>query len=303
MAHAARPSAPRRRRLRRYLPLSCPAPGLLLCALLCALLAGAAAKAQAPPPATAGRATASTPVVVIPYVRDPVDKSYRRMLNGMARFERERALAPTATLRFRLLPRRPNTRMEDISLRIAGERLSIPVPIGPDLSFTLPRNEQALREDAAVLANRRTDSLTWRAWVVTPGLPPDTRRLGDLRLECRVGMEAGLISNVSKAFGWLSELLTSPEEVCNRADGNYLFFAERPIFSVSLRHGERHWVLPFKMLYAAGEQTADTLPYCDCQVMLDRTYYAPIWDRGWPDDTLVEFEYMEPERPGKGAAQ
>jgi hypothetical protein len=27
--------------------------------------------------------------------------------------------------------------------------------------------------------------------------------------------------------------------------------------------------------------------------MLDRTFYAPIWDKSWPDDTLVEFEYME----------
>ena len=233
-----------------------------------------------------------TPVVVIPYVRDPVDKSYRRMLAGMARFERDRALAPTATLRFRLLPRRPNTRMDDITLRVAGESLSLPVPIASDLSFTLPRNEQAIREDAAVLANRRTDSLTWRAWVVTPGLPAGTRRLGDLRLECRVGMDAGLISNISRAFGWLNDMLTSTEDVCDRADGNYLFFAERPIFGVTLRHGERRWGLPFRMLYAAGEQTKDTLPFCDCQVMLDRTYYAPIWDRSWPDDTLVEFEYM-----------
>jgi hypothetical protein len=46
------------------------------------------------------------------------------------------------------------------------------------------------------------------------------------------------------------------------------------------------------MLYAGGDQTPDMLPYCDCQVLLDRTYYAPIWDRSWPDDTLVSFETM-----------
>jgi hypothetical protein len=51
--------------------------------------------------------------------------------------------------------------------------------------------------------------------------------------------------------------------------------------------------MPFKMLYAGGEQTREMLPYCDCQVLLDRTYYVPIWDKGWPDDTLVEFEYMD----------
>jgi hypothetical protein len=28
-------------------------------------------------------------------------------------------------------------------------------------------------------------------------------------------------------------------------------------------------------------------------VLLDRSYYAPIWDRSWPDDTLVGFDYMD----------
>jgi hypothetical protein len=39
--------------------------------------------------------------------------------------------------------------------------------------------------------------------------------------------------------------------------------------------------------------TASDLRYCDCEVLLDRTYYAPLGDRSWPDDTLLVFEYME----------
>ena len=107
-----------------------------------------------------------------------------------------------------------------------------------------------------------------------------------------VGMEAGLVSNSSPLFGWISNALTSPEQVCNSPDGNFLFFTERPVFSVTLRAGERTEILPFRFLYAGGEQTRDMLPFCDCQVLLDRTYYAPIWDRSWPDDTIVSFEYM-----------
>lgn len=231
--------------------------------------------------------------VRVPYIRDPVDKSYRKMIKGMDRFERDRALAPLASLRFRLLPRLPNTTLDGVTLRIAGDNLSLPLAIAPDYSFVLPRNEQALREDAAVVASRKSDSMTWRAWVQSPGLAPGTRRLGDLRLECRVGMDSGLISNTSPIFGWLSNMLTDTDQVCNNADGNYLFFAERPVFSVILRHGERSEVLPFKMLYAGGEQNRESLPYCDCQVLLDRSYYAPIWDRSWPDDTVLEFEYMD----------
>lgn len=242
-----------------------------------------------------GLAHAADPIatVRIPFVRDPVDKSYRKMIAGMDRFERDRAYAPAAVLRFRLLPRLPNTRLDGVRLRVAGDTVSLPLALDADFSFVLPRDVQALREDAAVMANRRGDSMTWRAWVATPGLAPGTRRLGDLRLECRVGMEAGLISNSAPMFGWLSALLTDPEKVCSQADGNYLFFADRPLFGVTLRHGARSMTLPLAMLYAGGTQTSETLPFCDCQVLLARSYYAPLWDRSWPDDTVLEFDAME----------
>ena len=238
-------------------------------------------------------APAQMQTVRVPFVRDPVDKSYPKMIKGMERFEREHGLAPTATLRFRVLPRLPNSKLDGVTLRVLGDNVSVPLQVAPDYSFVLPRNEQALRENAAVIANRRSDSMTWRAWVQTPGLAPGTRRLGDLRLECRVGMDAGLISNSSPMFGWLSNALANTDQVCSNADGNYLFFADRPVFGVTLRHGERTEVLPFKMMYAGGDQTRDTLPFCDCQVLLDRSYYAPLWDRSWPDDTILEFDYMD----------
>jgi len=249
--------------------------------------------ALAGPTAAEAQAAGQPATVKVQSTRDPVDKSYRKMIKGMERFAREHALAPNAPLRFQLLPRLPTVDMTGITLRIAGDSVSVPVPVAPDNSFVLPRNELALREDAAVVANRKTTSMTWRAQIITPGLPPGTRRLGDMRLECRVGVEAGLVSNSSPLFQWISEALTSPEQVCGSPNGNYLFFAERPVFAVRLRAGERVETLPFNMLYAGGEQTRADLQYCDCQVMLDRTFYAPIWDTSWPDDTLVEFEYME----------
>ena len=241
----------------------------------------------------AAGAAAAIPTVLVPHVRDPVDKSYVKMIKGMDRFARERALAPEASLRFRLLPRLPGASLDGVTLRVAGDQLSLPLALAADHSFVLPRNAQALREDAAVVANRKSDTMTWRAWVQTPGLAPGTRRLGDLRLECRVGMDAGLVSNSAPLFGWLAAMLTDTDQVCNSPDGNYLFFAERPVFSVTLRAGARSDTLPFKMLYAGGEQTRASLPFCDCQVLLDRSYYAPIWDRSWPDDTVLSFDYME----------
>ncbi len=183
--------------------------------------------------------------------------------------------------------------MEGITLRVAGDSVSLPISLDSSLSFTLPSSDVALREDAAVVANRRSDSMTWRAWVQTPGLAPGTRRLGDLRLECRVGMDAGLISNTSKMFGWLTTMLTDTDKVCNNADGNYLFFADRPLFGVTLQSGNRRESLPFRFLYAGGQLDKAGLPFCDCQVLLDRSYYAPLWDASWPDDTIVSFDYMD----------
>lgn len=238
------------------------------------------------------------PNVVVTATRDPVDKSYRKMVRGMERFARQQAaLAPGAKLRFRLLPRLPGTRMEGIALKVVGDTVTLPVDVAPDNSFTLARDERAWREDAALVANRRTTSMTWRADVRSPGVPDGMRRLGDLRLECLVGMEAGLVSNNAHLFNWLSDLLTDPDKVCGTPDGNYLFFTERPVFAVTLHAGARSAQLPPRFLYAGGSQAPADLPYCDCQVLLDRSYYAPLWQRDWPDDTLLSFEYMDEPAP------
>ena len=50
-------------------------------------------------------------------VRDPVKKSYSKMLEGAELFEQRRELAPDAALRFKLLPRKPDTKMEGIRLK------------------------------------------------------------------------------------------------------------------------------------------------------------------------------------------
>ncbi|WP_342115355.1 hypothetical protein [Pseudoduganella sp. OTU4001] len=241
------------------------------------------------------------PTVEVPSTRSPVDKSYRRMLHGMERFAREHALAPQATLRFRLLPRQPGMSMDGIRLKVVGDTGSKTVPIAADHSFTLERDETLWREDAAVLANRKTLSMTWRAEVRSPGVPEGMRRLGDLRLECLVGMEAGLVSNNAHLFAWLDEFLRSPERVCSDPNGNYMFFTERPVFAISLQHGERRATLPFHAMYA-GNPPAEEMPYCDCQVLLEHSYHAPIWDASWPDDTLLSFDYADAPPAASAAA-
>src|SRR6185436_8655766 len=161
--------------------------------------------------------------------------------------------------------------------------------VAADNTFVLERSQQALKEDAVVSPNRQARTMTWRTDIRTPGLPPDTRRLGDLRLECMVGMEAGLVSNVRPFFGQIASFLMRLEGFCEQREVLYLFFADRALFGVTLVSGNRREALPVGELYAAVSRYPNTmkqLEYCDCQVLLDRTYYAPVGDASWPDDTL-----------------
>lgn len=213
-------------------------------------------------------------------------------------FERQRASSPDATLRFKLLPRRPDTDMRNIAIEVIGTTVDFAVPVAPDNTFTLERNQKAFDENAQVIPNRRAQSMTWRTEIRTPGMPPNTRRLGDLRLECRVGMQAGLVSNSSTLLGRLAKAVIDTPAYCDKKDPLYLFFADRPIFSVALVAGERRQVLAINKLYAAASDDPglkDDLPYCDCEVLVDRTYVLPLGDQSWPDDTRVEFEYMQDE--------
>jgi hypothetical protein len=236
---------------------------------------------------------------------DPAEKSYRRMVRGMDLFERRHALAPQASLRFRLLPRHRDTDMRNIRLDVVGRTVETRVPIAPDATFVLQRDRQALAEDAMVEPNRKVLSMTWRTEIRTPGLPPLTRRLGDLRLECEVGMEAGLVSNRRSVFDQIFGALSDTPDYCSRKEPRYLFFSDQPLFAVTLVAGQRRELLPVAQLYGGASDDPniqDDLPFCDCEVLLDRSYFLPLGDRSWPDDTLVEFEPMEggAEAVGRG---
>jgi hypothetical protein len=227
---------------------------------------------------------------------DPVEKSYRRMVRGMDLFERQRALSPQGQLRFKLLPRKPGVSLDRLDLLVLGKTVEIPIAVAPDRTFVLERHPRAWDENALVTPDRKALTMTWRAEVRTPGLPPDTRRLGDLRLECKVGMEAGLYSNSPSFITRIFSELSSTPAYCDNADNRYLFFADGPIFGVTLVSGTRRESLPASRLYAGAFDTPtlrEELSFCDCEVLLDRTYYAPTGDRSWPDDTLVVFDYME----------
>lgn len=279
-------------------------PHTVVTAAMSAALALSAGNALAATPQKSGSPPVALPAIEVSVLRDPVEKSYRKIVKGMELFEERRSLAPRASLRFKLLPRSRDTPMEGITLSVVGDSVNIPVPVAADNTIVFQRWQRALDENAVVVPNRSAGSMTWRTEIRTPGLPADTRRLGDLRLECLVGMEAGLVSSDPPSILGDIAGLIADRVYCAQRVPHYLFFAERPLWSVTLVYGSRREILSVDDMYAGISRSPiarSDLRYCDCEVLLDRTYYAPLGDTSWPDDTLLEFEYMDDAIPAPAA--
>lgn len=162
---------------------------------------------------TASQADPGVPVVEVQGAGSGRDKkSYRDMVAGMQVFEQQRALAPGAALRFKVLPRQAGVAMDRLTLQLAGGggHTQVPITLAADHTFVLPMDAGAAGDHAAVRSNRKEKSLAWRADIRPPGLPQDTRRLGDLMLECKVAMAADLLAYVHYPINTLVVKLADP---------------------------------------------------------------------------------------------
>ncbi|MCA1854787.1 hypothetical protein LE190_02435 [Massilia oculi] len=223
-------------------------------------------------PSTAQETAAPGPVaaetVQVSSIKDPALQPYRRMLRGLDAWDKQRALAPQASLRFELWTADGHPApVEGLQLRIAGERVDIALPLDAEGSFALPRSQEADEDDADLISNRRKDQLRWRPRVRTPGLPGNVRRLGDLRMECAVSMAIGkeevplLFRAAALAAGGL----------CRLPQVAYQYRTPRPVASATLVSGERREAL---RLYRNG-----------------REIVAPLRDSSWDDETLIVYAF------------
>jgi hypothetical protein len=124
--------------------------------------------------------------VEINNVKNPDWKSYKTMLKGLDAFEKHHAHAPRAEHKFILKPRKQETGLSGVSLRLATDDYSRPIVLSEDGSFSLPRDPQAEAQNAELMINRKKDLFRWWPLVQSPGLVRNQRRLGDLRLECEM---------------------------------------------------------------------------------------------------------------------
>lgn len=205
------------------------------------------------------------------------EQSYRRMLRGVEKFESLRAQAPNAVLRFRMYGTERDVKVQTLNLALQSESLKLPLAHDDNASFVLPVNENARSEDAALVANRRTGSVYWKPQVSTPGLPADTRRLGDLRVQCQVtyasGLQHGGIALLSKMMGQCGPNVP------------FFFLAEREIFAVTVQ-------APGRQLHLFGPALPEHA-VSKLARQRNRYFHPPIEDGQWPDDALVRIYYVD----------
>lgn len=219
-----------------------------------------------------GAAFADEPmqVVQIPGIKDAELRSYRSIVAGFEAFDANRKLAPAAPLRFRLVrngPPEPGA-TAGLAIRIVGNGAPIPVEVAPDGVFSVPRIDSAYDDDAELVLNRKRGLFRGMPEVRTPGLPDNVRRLGDLRLECRVTMAIAK-THLGFAIRTLITTVMRTSDWCSFDDFHYSAPASARLSAVTLVDGERR---------LAGK-------------VFEWNYEVPLSDASWPDDALIELTF------------
>lgn len=243
-------------------------------ALLLAACAAAAAQDAAQTPAQDALQDAPQ-TVEVKELRNPELRSYRAIMAGVDAFEEHHALAPAAPeLRFRLRPKRgqpPLADGEPLSVRISGSGAPIAVPVAADATFTLPRIQSALDDNADLILNRKKGLMEGLPQVRTPGLPEHVRRLGDIRLECEVLTVIG-----KREMGFLLKATISTFMLsgnwCAQKKAQFWFSAARPVASAVIREGAR-----------------------EAEVKVQKwSFLPPLGDQSWSNDALIELHFAAP---------
>jgi hypothetical protein len=227
------------------------------------------------PAACAGPASGDSKQVLVNAVKKPELKSYRFMVAGLDAFDANHALAlsaPEVRFRLRRLNGNQSADMSELALRIAGETISVPLPLSKDHTFSLPRNDLALSEDADLVLNKKRQEYRWDAVVASPGVPAGMRRLGDLRLECQVLVAVGK-KELSLVKRGIVGTLLGGSDWCRTPKFQYTASSARPVASATLIVGARRIPL------LVSDQ--------------GMSYTTPPEGDGHPDDALIEFVFAQ----------
>lgn len=216
----------------------------------------------------------SVAVVNVKAIRDPAWKPYAAMLKGVRRFEEKHDLAPSAELRFVLIPRRSDIDMNELHLRLQSDEASLAIPLQEGNIFTLPVEPKLAADNAELMLNRTAGSVRWLPYVRSSTTSDTVRRLGDLRLACEVHWA---IDKETLAFAARTAIsaLGGP---CNfvSGKGKYSFTETRRIIRATISLDGKTESVPVN----------------------GYSFTPPLRESRWSNDSVIELEFEEKSTTG-----
>lgn len=226
-------------------------------------------------------------------MRNPEVRKYKVILAGLDAFDRHRRMAPAVErLQFRLRKQGKDESAQPLAVRLAGDGgFNMPIAIDADMRFVVPRVDAAEDAESELELNRKRRVYRTDPEIRTPGLPANHRRLGDLRLECKVTVAMAkaeiptfwvmTINTIMLRTDWCG-FFGDPEDfrwegVSKKA--HFPYRSDQPLLGAVLVDGNRSAKLEVK----------------------GTTFHVPIGNSTWSDDALIELMYANPANPADPA--
>lgn len=205
------------------------------------------------------------PIPSVEILGNPDKKALSFFLKGLDTFEKKKALAPHAEARF-LVVNKNKSDQTDVTLEYRGSDGSASVLVSGGI-FVLPQRDVATPNNKEIVSNRKAGSLRWGPSVQTPGLPPNERRIGDLRMECEMkwAMEYDDISFITRN---IFRMAGGP---CSSSKISVSFFSLKKIRSATILFGQE------KKNIVVGKDGYE--------------YFSPIYDGDISNEAVITFEY------------
>ncbi len=203
--------------------------------------------------------------VEISSFKGPELRSYSQMLKGLQAYQAKHGLAPNSELYFILIPKNKNVKLDGVTMRLASDETSIPIPIDASGKFQLPLLELKHDDEYDLIMNRPKGQFYIKPYVKSANLAEDTKRMGDLRLECQVRWAIEK-QDVSVVFSTYVKLLSAGNPCEARAVAVY-FFAPMGIETVNFESAAK------KQVITVNDGGKYTLPLEDTSIHDDVLLY------------------------------
>lgn len=206
-------------------------------------------------------------------------------------FNELQSRAPKADFRFKVFGRQDASQWKAADLELLTPQSRIPVPVDQDGRFGIDAAWRALPPETELRSRLRDGKVTWRADVRTPGTTMRTRRLGDLRLQCEASFWSGVARGTTGSSA-TNRVLRSALNGCDSKWFGWSAFADAPVFGIRFIYGDRAMHLSLRNIGGLGDPSFIS-GYDWTYALRERMYRLYLGDHSWPDDTIVEFEFVD----------